>query len=460
MSNDGADAARMFLDANPGLQSIELLLPDLNGILRGKRIPAGDLETLFRSGIAFPATGCLLDSRGSLIAGLPHGLRDGDPDYLCHPVPATLATVPWSRSPLAQCMLTMEHRDGRPFFADSRHLLATVVQRHADMGLTPVVAVEFEFYLLDDSAARPPPPHAGRVPGTGNRASGPRSYSLEDLHELDGFFAEVTAACAKQGLPAGGIVSEYGAGQFEVNLRHVPDAVAACDQAILLRRLIRGVAVNHGMAATFMAKPFAALDGSGMHVHVSLLDEKGRNVFGPVPPASQPSVYQPTLRHAIGGMLEAMPESLAIFCPNANSYRRIRPDCFAPIAPNWGPNHRQVAVRLPVADDQNVRFEHRTPGADCNPYLAVAAMLAAAHHGIVSRTEPPPMVREGEAAGEGVVLSPRWERALDAFDAARTLPAYLGREFCEVFGMARRFEAEEFHAEVSNLDYDWYLPSI
>ena len=326
-----------------------------------------------------------------------------------------------------------------------------------ELGLTPVIAVEYEFYLLDDTRGETPRARRSRVPGTERRAEGPRVYSIEDLHELDELFAAITAACDAQRLPAGSVVSEYGAGQFEVNLHHVADALLGCDHAVLLRRLIRGVAARHELAATFMAKPFADLDGSGMHVHVSLVDRQGRNVFGPVPRAPG-TTFAPELRHAIGGMLAAMPESLAIFCPNANSYRRIRPGCFAPIAPNWGPNHRGVAIRIPVSDDANVRFEHRPAGADCNPYLAVAAILAAAHHGITHRIEPPPMVREGETAPGQVTLSHRWEQALDAFDAGTILPEYLGREFCRVFGAARRFEAEQFHAQVPNLDYDWYLP--
>ena len=162
----------------------------------------------------------------------------------------------------------------------------------------------------------------------------------------------------------------------------------------------------------------------------------------------------------VGGLLAAIPESLAIFAPNANSYRRIRPGCFAPIAPNWGVNHRHVAVRIPVSDDQNLRLEHRVAGADCNPYLAMAAILAGVHAGLTQNIEPPRMIREGEVMEEKIGLSPRWETALDAFDAGRLLPGYLGAEFCRVFSHARRLEAEAFHAQVSNLDYEWYLGTI
>lgn len=447
-----------FHSVHPDIRSAELLLPDLNGILRGKRISVREIGTLFRNGLAFPATAQLLDSRGSLIGSLPHGLRDGDPDYLARPVAGSLVPVPWAARPLAQCLASLEDFDGRPFFADPRHLLATVVSRFDELGLTPVVAVEYEFYLLDGHAGGRPHSLRGSVPGSGREAAGPRVYSLEDLHDLDDFFADVTAACAQQGLPAGSIVSEYGEGQFEVNLEHVPDALRAADHALLLRRLIRGVARRHGIAATFMAKPFAELDGSGMHVHVSLLDREGRNVFSPASAGNDG--IPPILRHAVGGMLAAMPESFAIFAPNANSYRRIRPDCFAPVSPNWGPNHRHVAIRLPVSKADDARFEHRVAGADCNPYFAIASILAGVHHGIRSRLEPPAMVRERESIDPQVNLPTRWEQALDAFDAGGILPACLGEEFCRVYAAARRFEADAFHAAIPDLDYEWYLPAI
>lgn len=460
MNDEPVDEARSFLAAWPDTRAVELLLPDLNGILRGKRIGRRELQSLWRDGITFPATGILLDSRGALIDGCAYGSDDGDPDHVCRPVPGSLVPVPWASTQPGQCLLSMEHRDGRPFFADPRHVLAGVVSRFAALGLTPVVAVELEFYLLDDTAGEVPRARQGRVPGTQRRQSGPRVYSLEDLHDLDPLFADITAACEAQRIPAGSIVSEYGAGQFEVNLHHVADAVAACDHAILLRRLIRGVAQKHGLAATFMAKPFADIDGSGMHVHLSLVDRDGRNVFAQPPPDPAAGGYGQNLRHAVGGLLAAMPESLAIFAPNANSYRRIRPGCFAPIAPNWGVNHRQVAVRIPMSDDRNLRLEHRVAGADCNPYLAMAAILAGVHAGLSRGIEPPRMIGEGEVMAEKVSLSPRWETALDAFDAGQLLPDYLGAEFCRVFSLARRHEAEAFHAQVSNLDYEWYLGTI
>jgi glutamine synthetase len=452
---NGGDEAATFLAAHPATTAVELLFPDLNGILRGKRLRRRELAGFYSAGQSCPATMVLLDSRGGLIDGIAQGSADGDPDVWSRPVPGTLAPVPWATGALGQCLATLVQRDGTPYFADPRAVLARVLARFGELGLTPVVAVEFEFYLLEDSA-QPPRNRRGRVPGTARRAAGPQVYSLEDLHALEPFFADVAAAGEAQGLPIGTVVSEYGAGQFEVNLGHVADALLAADHAVLLRRLIRGVAARHGLAATFMAKPFAELDGSGMHVHLSLLDADGRNVFSPAADMPLPRQF----RHAIGGVLAALPESLAIFAPNANSYRRFRTGCFAPVAPDWGSNNRQVAVRLPPADAANQRLEHRVAGADCNPYLALAAILAAVHAGLRAGREPPPPVPEGEAAPVSTTPFPRWEQALAAFASGRALPAYLGADFCALFAAARRFEADAFHAEVPDLDYAWYLPTI
>ncbi len=449
-----AGEADAFLGSHPDTGAVEVLFPDLNGILRGKRLRRREVAGFFRAGQSCPATMVLLDSRGSLLDGIRQGSDDGDPDVWCRPVPGTLAPVPWSATPLAQCLASLTERDGRPWFADPRAVLARVLERFRPLGLTPVVAVEFEFYLLDDAAV-PPQNRRGRIPGTRRRAAGPQVYSLEDLHDLDAFFADVTAAAEAQGLPAGSIVSEYGAGQFEVNLGHVPDALRACDHAVLLRRLVRGVARRHGLAATYKAKPFAGLDGSGMHVHLSLVDAAGRNAFAAAGPGPAPA-----LRHAVGGALAAMPESLAVFAPNANSYRRLRPGCFAPVAADWGANNRHVAIRLPPADAANQRLEHRVAGADCNPYLAVAALLAGVHAGLAAATEPPPPVPEGQSPPPGPALGVVWEEAIARFAAGTLLPGYLGADFCALYAAARRSEADAYRAEVPDLDYAWYLPTI
>jgi len=448
-----------FLAAHPAIENFDLLLPDINGILRGVRAPRADMGEIFKTGAYMSASTMLLDSRGLLPEGLAIGLADGDPDYPCLPVPGTLTPIPWAGRPTGQCLLQMHVDRSTPYYYDSRRVLQRVLKRFEQLGLTPVIALELEFYLLDDDERRLKPRRT-RIPGTALMQELAQLHGLDDLHDLDAFLADVDAACAVQGIPIGTTMSEGSPGQYEINLHHVADAELACDHALLLRRLVRGVARRHGMAATFMAQPFSDLDGSGMHVHCSMQDSGGSNVFADNAPADRPEAFAPELRFAVGGLLATLPESQAILAPNANSYRRLGPGSFLSAVPSWGFNHRQVAVRIPPANDANVRFEHRPAGADCNPYLVVAALLAGVHHGLVNRVEPPAMVREGQLIEQDSSSGPHWEGALALFENARVLPDYLGREFCTTYAQCRQLEARNYRAQVPDIDYLWYLRNI
>ena len=188
-----------------------------------------------------------------------------------------------------------------------------------------------------------------------------------------------------------------------------------------------------------------------------LLDEDGNNVFAG---KSSDGEFSDTLRHAIGGMGVAMAESMAIFAPNANSYRRYGQNSYVPSAPNWGPNHRDLAMRIPVSSPENTRVEHRVAGADTNPYLTMAAVLAGMHYGIVNKIDPGTMVAAGEEVEPEITLPVRWELALDAFQAGKILPPYLGEKYHEVFEACRREECDRFRSEVSLRDYEWYLRAV
>jgi glutamine synthetase len=213
------------------------------------------------------------------------------------------------------------------------------------------------------------------------------------------------------------------------------------------------------MAATFMAKPFADIPGSGLRVHFSLYDNDERNVFFEASSLERPAISD-TFRHAIGGLAETMSDAMAIFAPNANSYRRLIPGNFAPLTPNWGYNHRDVALRIPVSGEKDCRIEHRVAGADANPYLVMAALVAGIHHGICQGCEPGTMIPEGAEIDEVITLPRIWSAALDEFDSSAVLPQYLGEDYCRLFGTVRRGECEQFAAQVSNIDYDWYLRSM
>lgn len=453
------EVARL-LDTLPGMRWVEVLLPDMNGILRGKRIGRNDLDKLFGAGMPLPGATTMMDTKGLTFEALGFGGDDGDPDVLCHAVRSSLAPVPWLQAPTGQVLITMSEVGGAPYFADPRRVLERAIEPLTDAGLRPVVATELEFYLLEEDPAGAPALKSSRIPGSQLEQDGPHFGSLDDLNDMEAFFAEVDESCEAQNLPASTAVAEFAPSQFEINLQHVPDPVLACDHAVLLKRLVKNVARRHGAVASFMAKPFAEHSGCGLHIHVSLLDEQGRNVFAPAEKQGDGLPFSKSLRHAVGGLAEAMPESMAVFAPNANSYRRFRPGMFVALAPTWGINHRNLSMRVPLSDAANARIEHRVAGADANPYLVMAAVLAGIHHGIEKRCEPGPMIAQGATTPKDLTLPVRWEASLDAFERGQILPRYLGEEYCRIFGICRRGECDRFHSEVSDRDYEWYLRYI
>jgi glutamine synthetase len=444
-----------LLQSAPDTQLLELLIADMNGILRGKRVGRREIESVLTRGFNLPGSAVLLDSKGQTIDGVPYGTRDGDPDVYCKVIPGSLAPVPWSARSSAQALVTMTEGTGKPYFADPRTVLRAALAPLKARGLTPVIALELEFYLLENDAAESLTPKVAFIPGTQTRQDGPQCYCLEDLEEVEGFLADVEKACQTQRIPAATALSEYGPGQFEINLHHVPDVELACDHGVLLKRVVKHVARSHGMAACFMAKPFSDCAGSGLHIHISLVDQNGRNVFG-----TAEGGLSDTLRNAIGGLVETMPEGMAIFAPNANSYRRLRKGVYVPLTPNWGRNHRQMSLRIPLSGPEDARIEHRVAGADANPYLVVASVLAGIEHGIATKSTPPAMIEAGSIVPEVVTLPTRWELALQNLERAQVLPRYLGEHYCDTFVRCRRTEAERYHNEISNRDYEWYLRAV
>lgn len=446
-----------FLKNAPNTELLEIAVADMNGILRGKRLQVEDFGKPFgTSGINYCGSSVVMDTKGEAFENIVYGSDDGDPDVIGHAVAGSLAPIPWAAVPSAQVLLELVDTDGAPYFLDPRNVLRNALSPLTELGLHPVIATELEFYLIEHDGEEFRA-KVGRIPGSQLPQGGIQFSSLDDLAEVDPFLADLAEVCRAQNIPAGAALSEYAPGQFEVNLQHVGDPVLACDHAILLKRAVKAVARRNKMAASFMAKPFAGFAGCGMHIHISLLDADGKNVFAGT---SADGDFSDTLRHAIGGMAAAMEESMAVFAPNANSYRRYARNSYVPSTPNWGPNHRDLALRIPLSSTANTRVEHRVAGADSNPYLVLAAVLAGLHHGIANKTDPGVMVQPGEAIDEIVTLPVRWELALDAFDAGKILPQYFGQEYHRVFSSCRREECDRFRAEISNRDYEWYLRAV
>jgi glutamine synthetase len=276
---------------------------------------------------------------------------------------------------------------------------------------------------------------------------------MADVDAFDTVLEEITRACAAQGVPTGAISAEYAPGQFEINLGHVADPLMAADHCVLFQRVVKGVAKRHGLQATFMAKPYPAQAGSGMHMHLSMLDRHGNNAFdgGADSPASA------TLRHAIAGILDGLPDAMAMLAPNPNSYRRFQPDIFVPIRRSWGFENRSVGLRIPHGPGPARRIEHRVAGADANPYLALATVLAGAHHGITNQLDPgaPDTGNAGHAFDDALPWRPR--RAFEALEHATVLRRYLGDAYVDAYAACKQAEMDKFESEPSPLEYRWYL---
>jgi glutamine synthetase len=442
--------ARAFLAAHPDIEAIQLVITDASGVGRGKSIAREELEPLFANGRNVAGSILGLDITGEDVEATGLVWSVGDADKLCRPVAGTLCRVPWLPRPTAQVLLTQHDLDGRPSTADPRHVLANVIARLEALGLTPVVAAELEFYLLQRDGTRLVPATAVLDNEAAMRID---SYGLAKLDGMAPLFDAFYAGARAMGLPVQTLMAEYAPGQFEITLAHRADALRAADEAILFKRLMRGSARQHGRIATFMPKPFAEQAGSGLHVHVSLQDGAGRNAF-----ASEDPAGTPLLRHAIGGLKHTMLESTAIFAPNANSYRRFRRMSYAPIAPSWGVNNRSVSLRVPAGPPLSRHVEHRPCGADANPYLAIATVLAGVHHGIVNDLDPgAPVTGNGYAQASGETLPTHWPLALQRAQASRFLRDYLGEAFMALYLAIKTQECDKFQARVSEIDYEWYL---
>lgn len=414
-----------WLRKNPQVRTIRVAAADLNGQARGKRVPSRFADKVVEEGTRFPMSVLNLDIWGEDIDGSPLVLESGDRDGVLKPTERGFMPMPWLDAPTALLPIWMFHEDGRPFGGDPRHALHAVLQRYEARGLTPVCAVELEFFLIDDSGRKlqvPPSPRSGK-----RRVAG-EILSLRALDQFDTFFTDLYDACEEMDIPADTAISEAGLGQFEINLMHCDDALRAADDAWLFKMLVKGMARKHGFAASFMAKPYEDYAGSGLHIHFSVLDEEGNNIFD-----DGGEKGTDTLRHAVAGCLKAMPGSALVFAPHANSFDRMVPDSHAPTGISWAYENRTSAIRIPSGNPAARRIEHRVSGGDVNPYLMMAAVLGAAINGIEDAQEPSAPITGNAYAADLPQIPGDWKTAIDVFEkdpeVARIFPAELIRNF-------------------------------
>lgn len=436
---------KTFLEAHPEVKAVELLLADLNGVLRAKRVRRE--EALSMTGVRFPGSVFSMDSTGAIVDGTGIVASEGERDRFCSVRPSTLSLVPWSDGERAQALIAMDDTDGTPFFADPMTALLRAVDKLDGLGLVATVAVELELYLLPLAF-----PDATLPEEEGGPAS-TQVYAEARLEQMSPIIEDIAAMCGAQGIEVGAAVAESGPAHLEVNLQHQADAVAAVEDAILFKRTVRAVAARHERLGSFMAKPWAERAGSGLHVHVSVCDKRGANIFAGGQDPDQPAPDK--LRHALGGLCVTMPEAMAVFAPNANSYRRLKPGMFVPMKRSWGRNNRTAALRIPPGPADAARIEHRVAGADANPALVMAAILAGIAHGLEHKVEPPDEVIGDGSKRDDEPLPMSWPEALNAWREAKVLPEIFDPRLWALFDQVKQAERARFEANVTPLEQRW-----
>ena len=428
---------------------VEALITDCNGIARGKWLPVQKLDTIEKQGLKLPKSALGLDVWGRDIPALAHA--NGDIDGYCHLVEGSLRPLLTERGvDQAQVLLSMFDKDGSPYMGDPRQVLQALATRFIEKELKPCMAVELEFSLL-------PKPETSEAIGTALRdqnAVGGNLYALSELDYHGPLLEALRQAFDTQDLPYEGIIKESAPSQFEINVAHSDDVMLLADQVIRMQRTIRAVSARHGYVASFMPKPIDDEAGNGLHVHCSLLDENGTNVFD-----DGGEEGSDLLRYAVAGCLELLPASMLLFAPSFNAYRRFQPGNHAPTESAWGYDNRTTAIRIPESPSAARRIEHRVAGADANPYLVLAAVLAGIWHGIENTLSPPDPI-EGNAWDQEIdapALPTTMDEAISVFDKSDVLSSYLTGEFKTLFLATKVQEWNEFAKRVTEFELETYL---
>jgi len=433
-------AAQRSLDEHlQGIDQIECVTPDLNGVPRGKVMTA---EGFLQGRRLQMARGVLLQC---IMGGYPparfYGSDDGDLALVAEP--SQIHRLPWSEEGLALAICDANELDGRSSALSTRGQLKSVIARYAALGLAPVVATELEFFVFapNSDPLQPFQPPLGK---DGRRELGHSAFSVSSNNGLRPFFQEVYHCMAALGLPRDTFMHEMGVSQFEINLLH-GDPLVLADQTFVFKHLLKEVALKHGLNVVCMAKPLAHTPGSSMHIHQSLVEvSTGRNVFSD--DQGQPTE---TFYHFIGGQQACMADFTALFAPNVNSYQRL---CHPYASPNnacWSEDNRAAGLRIPASDPVARRVENRLPGADANPYLAIAASLAAGLHGIEQRLQPTPAIQGEFAVPEHLSLPCTLHAALERLKRSALARELFGSEFIEGYVATKTLELTDFFDEIT-----------
>ncbi|MGE0212786.1 MAG: glutamine synthetase family protein [Parvibaculaceae bacterium] len=435
------------------IDEVECLVPDMSGTARGKILPAAKLVKGSRSrGLRIPEDVFILTVTGQY-SWKTDATDDASIDIYMKPDWETLRRVPWYDNPTAEVICDCFHLDDRPVDIAPRYVLKRVIELYREKGWRPVVAPELEFYLVKKNLD-PDYPLESPIGRSGRAEKFGQAYGIDAANDFDPIVEDIYNFCTVQEIDLDTISHESGPAQLEINFNH-GDPLELADQVFLFKRTVRQAALKHDMYATFMAKPHEAEPGSSMHIHQSVMDLKtGKNLFGTT--SGEPSRL--LLSH-IGGLQRYMAAALPFCAPNVNSYRRLVPDSDAPTNTHWGIDNRTAPLRVPSADPANMRVENRVPGADSNPYLAIAASLACGYLGMTQRikaTEP----IEGSAYRYAHTLPLHLDDALSKLNYTKPLKQVFGERFIDAFQGVKEEEMEQYRKVISSWEREFLLLNV
>ncbi len=453
-SIDTTDAApdrsiRQWLRDNR-IDEIEAVIPDMTGIARGKLIPAHKYSE--EIGMRLPEAIFLQTVTGEYPED-QSAVDPADKDIFLKPDLDSFRLVPWTQEPTALVIHDCFYADGSPVEMAPRYVLQKVVNAYREHGWEPVVAPELEFYLIkpNPDADYPLEPPVGR---SGRAESGRQSFSIDAVNEFDPLFEDLYDYCEGLDISLETLNHEAGAAQMEVNLLH-GDPVAIADQAFLFKRTVRETALRHKMYASFMAKPMEKEPGSAMHIHQSVVcTETKENIFSDANGEASSLFYS-----HIGGLQRFLPASLSLLAPNVNSYRRLIRYHAAPINVQWGLDNRTVGLRVPDSGRESRRVENRVPGADANPYLAIAASLACGLLGMQQKLDPSAPVT-ASAYDMPYELPRSLEQSLQALEDSDDLKEMLGTRFVQAWHAVKESEYDTFLQVISSWEREHLLLNV
>jgi glutamine synthetase len=441
--------------AERNVDEVECLVPDMNGIPRGKILPASK----FMKGVKDHSLRLPMSIFLQTVTGEYPDLDDDDigsdqdPDIYLKPDPDTIRLVPWYKSPTAQVIHDAYYEDGRPVEIAAREVLKKVLKLYEDKGWKPVIAPELEFFLVQVNTDPDLPllPPIGR---SGRPESGSQAYGIDAVNEFDHIFEDVYKFCELSDIDVDTLTHESGAAQMEINFNH-GDPLELADQTFLFKRTVRQAALKHNVYATFMAKPLSNQPGSSMHIHQSVVDRRSnKNLF-----ADTKGRDTALFRHFVAGLQRYLPHVIPMLAPNVNSYRRLRPRFDAPINVQWGIDNRSCGLRVPVSSSSSRRIENRLAGADANPYLAIAASLVCGYLGMTERLKPTNQI-EGTAYRMAHTLPKTANEALQKFQACRPVKALLGERFVKALSIVKSAELEAYTNVISSWEREHLLLNV